>query len=292
MKVAITGGTGFLGKEIINTLDKNGYTPVILTRNESFISKHEVRVTDYSNESLKISLNDVEAVIHLAARRGVSINVDDFLPNLIITQNLFDSCVDLEINNIVFASSIAVYSDSKTIPWTEENTHPKTIYATVKLACENIGNIYHNKFGHNIKSLRIAQILGEGEIKGMMNTFIDSAFDKSKIKVKGKSLARREYVYVKDVANAFLLALNKPNLHGTFNIGSNVAYTNLEIAEKINEVFENVGNLIYDDSDDESIESSLMDSSKSRKTLGYIPKWTFIDALLDIKTIKEEEKKL
>ncbi|GAJ38346.1 NAD-dependent epimerase/dehydratase family protein [Saccharococcus caldoxylosilyticus] len=290
MKVAVTGGTGFLGKEVISLLHQDQiYTPVILGRNSVADNVScEYRKTDYSIASLTNVLRDIDAVIHLAAIRGTNGSIADFYPNIIMTENLYESCRKLGIKNIVFASSISVYSDTTKIPWDEEQLpSPKTLYGISKITCEYIGNLYHRQYGLNIKSLRIAQVLGEGEKKGyMMNTFLDRAFEKKTLKVIGKSIAKREFVYVKDVARAILLALHKPDLHGVYNIGSGEAYTNLEIAKMVNNCFDNEDNLIYEDSLDEGIESSLMDSSKAKKELGYIPSFSFKDALNDIKKIK------
>ena len=290
MKVGITGGSGFLGKELVNLLVKEAnITPVIIGRsllNEQY--EYTYRKTDYTKESLDINLQDIDAVVHLAAKRGAAGRMCDFHENEIITENLYESCKGHGIKNIVFASSIAVYSDVSKIPWNEQQIpSPKTFYGISKMACEYIGDIYHKKFGLNIKSLRIAQVLGEGERKGhMMNTFIDNAYEKKILNVIGKSIAKREFVYVKDVARAILLALSKEEIHGSFNIGSNEAYTNLEIAKMVNECFDNQGNMTYDDSIDEGIESSLMDSSKAFKILGYKPMYNMKEALNDIKAHK------
>ncbi|MDC7783889.1 NAD-dependent epimerase/dehydratase family protein [Priestia megaterium] len=289
MKVGITGGSGFLGKEVCSLLEKKEFIPIIIGRSpfpEKI--KYEYYTTDYSIESLNKSLQGLDAVVHLASLRGTDGSIGDFHQNETMTENLYKSCATLGINNIVYASSIAVYSDLMSIPWKEEQVpSPKTLYGISKMACEHIGNIYHKKYGLNIKSLRISQILGEGERKGfMMNTFIDNAFNKKTLHVIGKSLARREFVYVKDVANAILLALLSPNVHDVFNVGSNKAYTNLEIAHIINECFDNEGNYIYSDSIDEGIESSLMDSSKAQSKLGYSAQYSLKEALYEIKNNK------
>jgi len=290
VKVGITGGSGFLGSETVKLLADSGlYTPIIIGRGGKSL-KYEYRATDYSRESLMNVLECLDAVVHLAAVRGTDISISNFQPNEIITQNIFESCRDLGITNIVFASSIAVYSDEAQIPWREEQLpSPKTMYGVSKLACEYIADIYHRRYGLNVKSLRIAQVLGEGERRGgMMNTFIDNAFEKKQLKVIGRSKARREFVYVKDVARAIMLALSRQEAHGAFNIGSNEAYTNLEIAKIVNLCFNNEGNLLYDDTMDESISSSLMDSSKAREILGYTPRYSLMDGLLDIKKQKTE----
>ncbi|HHY83216.1 MAG TPA: NAD(P)-dependent oxidoreductase [Clostridiales bacterium] len=292
MKVGVTGGSGFLGSETVSLLaNVRSYTPVIIGRGGKQANyMHEYRVTDYSLESLMDVFKDLDAIVHLAAVRGTGSGISNFHPNEIITENLFEACSRLDIGNIVYASSIAVYSDESKIPWREDQLpSPKTLYGISKLACEYMANIYHTKYGLNVKSLRIAQVLGEGERKGyMMNTFIDNAFKKKQLHVIGKSKARREFVYVKDVAEAILLALSKKEVHGAFNIGSNEAYTNLEIAKIVNICFNNEGNLLYDDSRDEGISSSLMDSSKAREVLGYSPRYGLKEGLLDIKKQKIE----
>ncbi len=290
MKIGVTGGSGFLGREVVDALArKPNYTPIIIGRDLSVnIPNQGYRKTNYTKDSLDTVLQDIDALIHLAAVRGANGKISDFHKNEIITENIYNSCKDLGIRNIVFASSISVYSDVTKIPWTEQQTpSPKTLYGISKIACEYMGDIYHRKYGLNIKSLRIAQVLGEGERKGhMMNTFIDNAYEKKMLNVIGKSIAKREFVYVKDVAKAILLALSKEDIHESFNIGSNEAYTNLEIAKMVNECFDNQGNLSYNDSLDEGIESSLMDSSKAFEILGYKPKYNMKEALSDIRSYK------
>ncbi|WP_319371130.1 NAD(P)-dependent oxidoreductase [uncultured Ilyobacter sp.] len=292
MKVAITGGTGFLGRELVKFLIKNGnFVPITIGRRSiSENEKSEYRKTDYTQESLEIVLRDIDAVIHLAAIRGADGKISDFHENETITENLYESCVNLGIKNIVFASSISVYSDTTKIPWKEEQVpRPKTLYGISKIACEYLGEVYHRKYGLNVKCLRIAHILGEHEKKGyMMNTFIDNAFERKTLKVSGRSLAKREFVYIKDVIKAIYTAVSKPKIHGVFNIGSNEAHTNLEIAEIVNECFDNKKNMIYDNLREEGIESSLMDSSKAKRELDYISEFSLEEALRDIKKIKLE----
>lgn len=290
MRVGITGGSGFLGKEISRVLKEQGHTPIIIGRRASFDTEHEYCQTDYSVESLDKVLSGFEALIHLASIRGAGGNISDFHNNEIIAENIFKSCVNSRLNNIVYASTIAVYSDSDNIPWSEKHIpSPKTLYGVSKLACEHIGEIYHRRYGLNIKSLRIAQVLGEGERKGfMMNTFIDNAFNRKSLNVIGKSIAKREFVYIKDVAKAMLLAILKPEIHGSFNIGSNTAYTNLEIANIINKCFSNKGNITYNELEDEKMESSLMSSLKAYKVLGYSAEYSLEQALIEIRDQKLE----
>lgn len=117
----------------------------------------------------------------------------------------------------------------------------------------------------------------------MINRFMRQAFHRETLVVRGKSMAKREFLYAKDAAKAIVNALQKHDLSGTFNIGSGEAFTNLEVAEIINRVFDNKGNICLQDPEgDEGIESSYMDSSKSKEILEFSPSYTFESALKEI----------
>ena len=120
MKIAILGGSGFLGKYVVEEILKNGHTPIILTR-RGIKNEYESRITDYSKEDLMIKLKDIDAVVHLAAKRGSQGLISEFYDNEVLTQNLYEACYEMNIKNIVYASTISVYSDEKYLPWTEDN---------------------------------------------------------------------------------------------------------------------------------------------------------------------------
>lgn len=288
MRIGITGGSGFLGREVVSQFKEN-LVPVIIGRSKNHETEHEYISTDYSTKSLDSAFRSLDAVIHLAAIRRSQNNISEFHENEIMMQNVCCSCINRGINNLVFASSISVYSDQTKIPWREDQLPaPKTYYGISKTSCEYIGQIFHKKFDLNVKSLRIAHVLGEDKKrKYMMNIFIDNAFLKKTLCVIGKSVAKREFVYVKDAARACLLAVNKPDNNAIFNIGGNGVFTNHEIAVLVNQCFDNNGNIDYNSMISEGIESSFMDSKKAEKALGYKPCFTIKQALLDIRKIKE-----
>lgn len=293
MKIAITGGTGFLGQYLVEEIKKDGKIPIILTRNllENHAKNAECRSTDYSYEDLKIKLGDINAIIHLAAMRGSQGKISEFHGNQVTTQNLYEVCYELNIENVVFASSISVYSDEDKLPWTELNLpQPELMYGIGKMACEYLGNIYSSKKKLQIKNLRFAHIYGFNEKNNyMINRFFRQAFRKEELSLNAKSVARREFIYAKDAAKAVVCALNTGNNSETFNIGSGEAYTNFEVAEMINEAFRNQNNLLVKDHNaDEGIHSSYMDSSKAKDILGFTPDYSFQSALVEIHALMKE----
>ncbi|KQB91653.1 UDP-N-acetylglucosamine 4-epimerase [Geobacillus sp. PA-3] len=293
MRIAVTGGTGFLGKYVVEYIKKENNIPVVITRNiiDNSRNDYEYRVSDYSKPDLIDKLFDVDAVVHLAAKRGSQGMISEFHDNEILTQNLYEACCELNITNIVYASSISVYSDEKLLPWTEEQPPaPKLMYGVSKLACEYIGNIYSEKKGLHVKNLRFAHLYGFNEKNNyMINLFMRQAFHHEQLVLHAKSVAKREFLYAKDAAKAVVCALKQSTLSGTFNVGSGEALTNYDVATQINTIFENEGNLLIEDpTADEGISSSYMDSSKAKTILKFSPDYTFSEALAEIRTLMKE----
>lgn len=290
MKIVVTGGTGFLGKHVVELLQKSNHQVTILSRTENQVIKSVVK-TDYSLEKLTEQLVGQEAIIHLAAKRGSQGKKVEFQDNEELTQNLYDAAIANGIKNIVYSSTISVYTGDSTLPWSEEILpRPHLMYGVSKLTCEMIGNLYNDKYDMYIKNLRLAHLFGPNEKNNyMINLFFRKAFRKELLSLNTQSTAKREFLYIKDAAKALVNAIECKEIEGTFNIGSNITLTNQEVAEQINEIFKNKGNLIVNNPDqlDNSV-SSFMDSQLSEKQLDFKPQYSFRRALKEIYDNLEE----
>ncbi|MEF3424808.1 NAD-dependent epimerase/dehydratase family protein [Bacteroides cellulosilyticus] len=289
MRVAITGAGGFIGSKVLKKLmDYEGIDILALSRERyDGVPLNKVRWgrTDYSVNSLSGILGNVDVIIHLAATRGTQGLISDYHVNEIITENILLVMNKLNIKHIVFASSIAVYSDITKIPWQENIClQPKTLYGISKASCEYLCIFYAHKFKFRYTILRIAQVLGiEERRKGMMNNFIESACLNKQLIVNGKSVAKRQFIYVDDLAKTFVLcAIRQYKESIILNVGMQEAYTNLSIAKTVNLVFENSNSVDYKDNIDESIDSSFMDTHQYISVLGLKPK-TMKEALYELK---------
>lgn len=289
MRVAITGAGGFIGSKVLKKLmDYEGIDILALSRERyDGVPLNKVRWgrTDYSVNSLSGILGNVDVIIHLAATRGTQGLISDYHVNEIITENILLVMNKLNIKHIVFASSIAVYSDITKIPWQENIClQPKTLYGISKASCEYLCIFYAHKFKFRYTILRIAQVLGiEERRKGMMNNFIESACLNKQLIVNGKSVAKRQFIYVDDLAKTFVLcAIRQYKESIILNVDMQEAYTNLSIAKTVNLVFENSNSVDYKDNIDESIDSSFMDTHQYISVLGLKPK-TMKEALYELK---------
>lgn len=293
MNIAVTGAGGFIGMELLAVLNKKkDVTVTALTRDASSHEDAERcvwKATDYSVESLTDIFTgsgaeaSVDAVIHLAGVRGTENDPAKFAVNVAMTENILRAMEVSGTKRIVFASTMSVYNDDSLMPWTEDMPlRGRSCYGDSKADCEDLIRKHADGCGNGAAPFtygiaRIAQVLGEGEKRrGMMNVFIDTACEHGTLKVMGKSVNRKQYIYVKDLANVLtILACGNDKYSSdeniTVNAGMPEAYTNLEVAQAVNKVFGNPSPIDYDDSYPEKGRPFHMDISRLKERLGYEP---------------------
>jgi len=296
MRIGITGASGFIGRHLVEKLEKEGHEPVVLGRSgqrlERLFSKYRsvsVRQTDYGSGDLLCGLDGCEGVVHLASIRYLDgpESFSGYVANVIISENLFRACRDLGITNLVLASTGSIYNEQRNkLPFREtETVYPAGFYALSKLAAEKLGVIY----GLRIKSLRIARVLGwHRPDRFMLMTFIKNALEGRPITVYGTGSGRREYLYVKDAIRAIERALEKPDACGIYNIGSGRNVPADELAVLIADVLgKGKSEIRFDENRDEDRSNFIMDSTKALRELGWKPDFNMRQALVDMKDDRE-----
>lgn len=291
MRYAITGGNGFLAGYLMDELLHFGHEVVLLSRTEGARNGVSFTVTDYSEESLDaiFSAIRVDGIAHLASSRKVAERFSFYQELIDSTQNLYRSAEKNGIRNIVYTSSISVYSGERELPYSESQPPaPTNMYGLYKLTCEMLGTMCSAR-GMKIKNLRLAHLYGANEKNDyMINRFFRQAHAHEQLTVNCVSVARREMLYTKDAARGIRLALEHGELAGTFDIGSGQALTNEEIAKTICSVMSPEQEVRLLDGI-ETIKSSFMSSEKAREVLGYIPEYTFRNAVAEIDAIMGRE---
>lgn len=303
MKVAITGGSGFIGQYLVKQLHEQ-HDIIIVGRKRTSNFKVENKVfnyyhTDFSINDLKEILVNVDAVVHLSAKK-VSLKSDFqsyIQDNILITNNLFDACHRLGITNIINLSSRLVYDIYASTPWGESSyENPSTFYGLSKLTTDKLVTLYNNKLQMNIKSLRVAQVVGligntitEAETNFVVMKYIKLALEKKPLVIYGSGEGRRDYIYIKDLVKAIELSLEAPNKKGIYNIGSGTSTSYIDLAQKINKVFQNGDNITYENEKSEDLSEYLLDIRKAERDLKYAPCYSLEDALLEMAQQLEQE---
>ena len=276
--IAVTGASGFIGRYLLDLLrtDEN-ISVAALTRSNAAHDVGDRNIkwlqTDYSFDSLKDVLCGTDVVIHLAGTKGFKTDPADFETDLEMMKNILEAMAADKVKRIVYASSRMAYGDPGRIPWKEEYAlKAETAYGITKARCEKMCSEYAEKYGFDTVAVRIAQVLGKGEgTKTMINVFQALAKEGRELTVIGKSVARRQYIYTKDLAAILKKLALMEDAPEVVNAGMIKAYTNYEIACLINQAYKNKTPVNYKDEEPETIKSSIMDVSTMIKRLEYIP---------------------
>lgn len=298
MRIVVYGAGGFIGKWLLKIAREEGHDVLAVdikklgNHIEFMGEKYDYARADGDLDKLAEIFEGYDAVVNLAAIRATDdFTMTDYIKNIQIFDEVIQACKKNSIRNIIYISSRAVYSDIN-IPWKEKESNvPVSLYGASKTAVDMLIEYYNSTTDFSIKSLRLAQVLGIGERSGyMLNTFIDKAYGKETLKLHGEGVGARQYIYIKDVAYSILNAIEHKETKGIFNIGNEGTISNKELAVIINRVFDNEGNMEQDIdlSEDKSI--SVMDISKAKEVLGWESRYTFEEALYDIKNIMNTTK--
>lgn len=277
MKIAITGATGFIGKHLVKHFADKRHEVLVIGRNKAKldnafpdkICKYE---SDYSADSLTKIFSGTDVVVHLAAkllsRDSHPHKLSPFVQsNIITTENVFHAAEQNSVDKVCHTSSISVYSESNHSPLNEEIVPlPANIYGVSKLVCEHLANFFSLQTQLNITNLRLARLFGPGEREStVFMKYVSLAKEKKPLPVWGRGQTRVDYIYINDVVSAIDKAIQPGAPFGTFNIGSGRSYSVVEIAEAINEVFDNSGNIEFDGGKKERGVNVYMDNSKAKE---------------------------
>ncbi|WP_019907474.1 SDR family oxidoreductase [Thermoanaerobacter indiensis] len=294
MKVLVTGGTGFIGSHIVDLLIENGHGVVIVdnlsTGKEEFINKKAIFYKkDITDDDLYeiFKKEKPDYVIHQAAQIDVQKSIDnplfDAKVNILGTVNLLEYCRKSGVKKIVYASSAAVYGNPECLPIDEgHKINPISYYGISKHTPEHYFEVYSQLYGLKYTILRYANVYGirqdpKGE-GGVISIFIDKMLKGERPIIFGDGNQTRDFVYVKDVAKANLLALEKGD-NEVVNISTNKPTSINELVDLMNKIMNTSLMPIYAEPRKGDIMHSYLDNKKALDVLGWRPEYSLEDGL-------------
>ncbi len=259
MRALVTGGAGFIGSNVVDALVARGDEVRVLDDLSSGRRENLEQAIAAGAELIEGSVTDQEtinaifddlrpdAVLHLAAqidvRRSIAEPLFDLDLNVGGTIGLLEAARRQERCRFVFASTGgAIYGEGKDreLPLSEDSDRlPDAHYGQSKYAAEGYIGLYRRLYGLEATALRLGNVYGPrqdplGEA-GVVAIFANAFETGGRPRVFGDGLQTRDYVYVGDVAAAFLAALEGGA--GTYNIGTGVETSVLELGELIAAAF-------------------------------------------------------
>lgn len=245
-RILVTGGCGFIGRELVTQLGEFGADLMIADREARTVSPNTraERVTVETVDILEaafhemISSEEFDFVFHLAGNSYVPPSVEDpamdFRLNLEGTFRLLDTLRTASPDTrLIYFSSAAVYGNPVRMPMRETDpTVPNSPYGVAKLAAERYVAVFSGIYGLRAASLRVFSCYGPGQRKQLVFDFVDRLHnDPRKLVVLGDGSQARDFVYVGDAARAALTVAARGPLEGeAYNVASGEQYTTLDLA--------------------------------------------------------------
>jgi UDP-glucuronate 4-epimerase len=253
----VTGGAGFIGSQLVRGLLERGDSVAVLDNFDPYYSvaqKREnlrglsVRLIEgdiRDSNAVKDALAGVDVVAHLAAKAGVRNSIErpaEYIDNNVVgTQVLIEGMVAAGVKRVVYASSSSIYGVRTDGPFRETDCvdNPVSPYAASKLAGELLFRAASNTWGMSVTSLRLFTVYGPRQRPEMaIHLFAERALAGEAIPRFGDGESRRDYTFVSDIVDGFLLAIDRPSSYAVYNLGNGNPVSLNELISMLGEALE------------------------------------------------------
>lgn len=279
--ILVTGANGLIGKSLADRLapDHN-----VIGMDRFFSAPPpfphvQADINDIERLHATLKQHAVTQIIHCGAISGRVVARDN--PFTVLETNVggtaavFEAARVFGISRIVFCSSAAAYGNDVPALLTEDQPlNGTTVYGASKACGEAIMRSYITQFGLNAVALRIFQVFGPRRTtECYIRDMIENAYAGRVTRIAQPGHSRRQYVYVDDIVDALLLALNAKTLpRSAYNAAGDTSLTLSEVADTVKEIVPGVQVAFGDDRQGDQYKIQAVDLSIAQKELGYYPK--------------------
>jgi UDP-glucose 4-epimerase len=276
MRIAVTGGSGFIGSRLVQMLLQEGYYVVVVDLNPPQSNQAvEVRIADVEDlQDTKAALRGIDVVYHLAGPvvdamrrnpyRGYRLQLNG-------TLNVLEACRQNGVRKVILASSFYVYDgldpDMVVNEQTPLDIRRMEAFGAAKLMSEAMTMEYSAKYGIQYVILRYGSAYGWGNWTNVVKTFLETALRGEPIEVWGQGRRRNQYTYVDDLAAGSLLSLHSVN--EVYNLISPEETTTGELAALLKRRLG--ADVVYNTIQKEGPSMPYMSSRKAMQQLGWKP---------------------
>lgn len=294
MKVLVTGGAGFIGSHVVDTLIGESHEVAVVdnlsTGRRALVNdKATLHLCDVRSSRLGAVFSAVhpDAVIHLAAQaavpRSVADPIHDAGVNVIGTLGVLQAAHRVGVRRVVYISTGgAAYGDTDVLPTPEDHpTRATSPYGVSKVAAERYLEWWAGFTGTSAITLRLANVYGPrqdplGEA-GVVAIFAHRLFGGEACVINGDGEQTRDYVYVGDVVDAVARALAHHETRGVLNIGTGIATSVNELYRQIARIVETTAPPTYGPARSGEQRHSVLDPKRASAALD----WTAVTKLED-----------
>ena len=275
-KIYIAGHNGMVGSAIWRTLTTKGYINLIGISSKELDLRNQQAVSDF------ILKEKPEVIIDAAARVGGILANNNYpyqfiMENMQIQNNLIDSALQAGIEKFIFLGSSCIYPKLAPQPLKEEYLLTGILeptnewYAIAKITGVKACQAIRNQFGKDYISLMPTNLYGTHDnfdlntshvLPAMIRKFHEAKINGEPVKLWGSGTPMREFLFVDDMAEAVVFALENKLPDYLYNVGTGEDLTIKELAETIQKITGHQGDIIWDSSKPDGTPRKLMDVSK------------------------------
>ncbi len=313
--ILVTGGAGFIGSYLIEELLTHSPKKIIIIDNfirgskenmKNFSSNPAVEFIegDIRDEALmEKCISQVEYVYHMAALRINACAADPkegFEVMVKATFNIAQLCVKYKIKKVIYSSTASVYGLAQNFP-TPETDNPynnQTFYGGAKIWGEQLFRSYKFMYGLDYVAFRYFNVYGsrmdtDGKYTEVMIKWLDCIRDGRQPAIFGDGTDSMDFVHVKDIAHANVLALLSDVSDEAFNVGDQVETSLKQLLDALLKVNNSQLEPVYKEANSiNPVSRRLADISKATKLLGYTPSISLEEGLKELSAWYFEKQKI
>jgi len=302
MKIIVTGGAGFIGSHLVESLLSDGHELLIFDNfltgkkeNLSFDGNFKLVEDNFgSKNSLALLKNfDPEVCFHLAAQSSVVVSVQDpgldFEHNILQPVKLLDALINSNCKKFVFTSSGGtIFGEPENIPTKESDysNEPASPYGVAKKKLNEIIKMMTSNTTLSYSILNLSNVYGprqdpHGEA-GVVSIFSNKYLNGERPVIYGNGEQTRDYIFVKDVVYA-LIKSSKIDDDLFLNIGTGIETSVNQLAESLKTQFSSNLNPIYQHAREGELQRSVLDNTKARKLLNWEPQYDLNAGMIEVR---------
>jgi UDP-glucuronate 4-epimerase len=306
MKILVTGAAGFIGSHVCEYYIKQGHSIIgidnfdnyypekIKQLNLSFLKKsklfqfYKADIRDRISLQSIFSSNQIDVVIHLAAKAGVRPSIDSiedyYDVNVTGTVTLLEVMRLNNVKKMLFASSSSVYGNNSKVPFSESDSvdNPISPYASTKKSGELLCHVYSHLYGFQINCLRFFTVFGPRQRPDLaIHKFTKLIDEGESVPFYGDGTTARDYTYIEDIVNGISCAFNNFKGYNIYNLGESRVITLDLLVKTIEETLGKKAILNKMPLQQGDVKITYADISKAKAEIGYSPKFSFKEGIVE-----------
>lgn len=294
--IGIFGAKGFIGRHLVRRLASIGRPVIAFGRS---FPVHYADIIGYPVEIREIDFNDVigtqakiqdvSTVVQLINSSSPSLGnlhvSSDFRSNVAPHVEFIESCIASGVEAFLFISSGGtVYGNPNYLPIDEGHpTCPINSYGLTKLIIEHYIRLLTQQGGMSYVNLRVSNPYGPGQSvnkgQGLIASILQKRAEGEPVIIYGDGSIQRDYLYIDDVVDAVIAAIDTHGLKATLNIGSGIGRSVLDVISALETVLGEKIATSFVEGRSTDARSNILNASRAREILGWTPKWDFIEGL-------------